>query len=168
MLHKCKIGSTGLVLILLILASLSSCTGPLSQRDRSRKAFRKDGRLVIHDPNGKERIAIDIEIAATRAEKTRGLMWRRHLSQNAGMLFVFDSPAEQQFWMRHTYLPLDIVFIDEKKRVLNIARSTQPLSDSRYTSEGPAQFVLEVNAGFCQKYRIEPGDRVAWQPISLK
>ena len=102
------------------------------------------------------------EVADTNAERAQGLMYRDELESDEGMLFVFDSPQNLTFWMKNTYIPLDMIFIDEYGVVINIAEANpEPgVADenlSEYKSEGPAKWVLEVNQGMSQSYGIMPG-----------
>jgi uncharacterized membrane protein (UPF0127 family) len=99
-------------------------------------------------------------IAADHQSQERGLMFVRELPPNRGMLFVFESPREAAFWMRDTYLSLDIIFIGPAGRVLNIAPNARPLSLDPIESHGPAIAVLEVLAGTAWKIDLKPGDTI--------
>lgn len=101
-----------------------------------------------------------VELATSRLQVARGLMFRESMPQNHGMLFVFDSPRPLSFWMRNTPISLDMLFIDGRGRIVNIARRTMPMSDTTYTSTGPARAVLEINGGLSDLLGIAPGDRV--------
>lgn len=87
-------------------------------------------------------------------------MYRKDLPEFHGMLFLFPREEVQSFWMKNTPLPLDIIFINSAYEIVNIARNTIPFSERLLPSGRPAQFVLEVNGGFCQRHGIEVGDRV--------
>jgi uncharacterized protein len=104
--------------------------------------------------------AFSVELATNDAERARGLMFRKSLPEGHGMLFDFQTDQPVQFWMRNTYIPLDMIFIRGDGRVLNIAQNTTPLSDALVPSAGPVRAVLEVIAGTARKYHIAPGDRV--------
>lgn len=99
-------------------------------------------------------------IAADDKAREKGLMFVRELPPDRGMLFVFDYPQEVAFWMKDTYLPLDLVFIDRSGRVLNIAPNAKPLSLEPIPSEGPVVAVLEVLAGTARNIGLTPGNRV--------
>ncbi len=105
---------------------------------------------------------IIIELADSEEERTKGLMFRTSLKENAGMLFTFDQPSTKSFWMKNTLIPLDMVFIDENKRIINIETAQPCAADpcQTYMSKGPALYVLEVNAGFTEKNNIKTGDKV--------
>ncbi|MGA8356633.1 MAG: DUF192 domain-containing protein [Xanthobacteraceae bacterium] len=104
--------------------------------------------------------AFSVELATNDAERARGLMFRKSLPEGHGMLFDFQTEQPVQFWMRNTYIPLDMIFIRGDGRVLNIAQNATPLSDALIPSAGPVRGVLEVIAGTARKYHIAPGDRV--------
>ncbi len=104
--------------------------------------------------------AFSVELATNDAERARGLMFRKSLPEGHGMLFDFQTEQPVQFWMRNTYIPLDMIFIRADGRVLNIAQNTTPLSDALVPSAGPVRGVLEVIAGTARKFHIAPGDRV--------
>ncbi len=104
-----------------------------------------------------------IEIAETPETRARGLMERRGLDDTAGMLFIYDTTGDRTFWMRNTPTSLDIIFVSEDKRVVNIAKHTQPMSDTNYYSKGPARYVVEARAGFTDRHGIKEGTQVRWQ-----
>ena len=112
-----------------------------------------------------ESVNVSVEIADTDSERREGLMYRRNLEIDKGMLFVFPDEAPRSFWMKNTYIPLDIVFIDSEGRVLNVEEAyPQPNSSDdeldRYRSEGDAKYVLELNSTFSEKYDLNTNDRV--------
>ncbi|MEM6422329.1 MAG: DUF192 domain-containing protein [Pseudomonadota bacterium] len=101
-----------------------------------------------------------VEIADEPAERSRGLMFRQSLDRDAGMLFLFDEPAPASFWMRNTFISLDIIFVDETGTVLNVAENTVPFSEAPIPSDGDAAAVLEVNAGEAAEHGIAAGTRL--------
>ena len=108
-------------------------------------------------------VSITIEIADTPEARIKGLMERWSLPELHGMLFIFDSPDMQRFWMHNTPLSLDMIFVDENRRILNMAESTTPMSKQTYGSRGPAKYVVEVRAGFSKRHGIEEGMSIQWQ-----
>jgi uncharacterized membrane protein (UPF0127 family) len=122
--------------------------------------FKKNGELVISSDSG--HVKIDIQIANTEFDRQLGLMFRKNMEENQGMLFIFPDVKTRSFWMRNTEIPLDIIFIDPSKTILNIARNTTPYSDISYTSVAPAKYVLEVKGGFADRHNISSGDKVTW------
>ncbi|AXK80298.1 DUF192 domain-containing protein [Pseudolabrys taiwanensis] len=105
--------------------------------------------------------AFSVELAATEAEREKGLMYRKSLPEGQGMLFDFHRDQEVGFWMKNTYIPLDMIFIRGDGRILRIAENTEPLSEKIVPSNGPVRAVLEVIGGTARKLGIAPGDRVA-------
>jgi uncharacterized membrane protein (UPF0127 family) len=116
-------------------------------------------RVRIGSTSG-ETVDVHVELAIRQEEKERGLMYRRYLAPDAGMLFVYDSMEERTFWMVNTFVSLDMVFIDDRPRVVGIVANATPLTRESRGVDAPSQYVLEVGAGFCQRHGIEPGDRV--------
>ncbi len=104
--------------------------------------------------------AFQVEMAITSEEKERGLMFRRELPDGHGMLFDFMVDQNVAFWMKNTYIPLDMLFIRSDGRILRIAENTEPLSERNIPSGGPVRAVLEVIGGTAKKLGIAPGDRV--------
>ena len=98
------------------------------------------------------------EVARTPEERQQGLMYREELADGRGMLFVFDRAEARSFWMQNTYIALDIAYLDEGKRIMNIL-AMEPLSDDLYESTGPALFALEVPQGWFEARGIRAGDR---------
>lgn len=106
---------------------------------------------------------IQAEFAVSDAEKGRGLMFRTEMGADEGMLFDYeDAPGLLNFWMRNTVLPLDLVFIDPERRVLNIAANAKPYSEERIPAAGVAGAVLELNAGRAAKLGLAKGDQLDW------
>jgi uncharacterized protein len=104
--------------------------------------------------------AFQVEMAVTPEEKEHGLMFRRELPEGQGMLFDFQFDQNVAFWMKNTYIPLDMLFIRADGRILRIAENTEPLSERNIPSGGPVRAVLEVIGGTAKKLGIAAGDRV--------
>jgi len=104
--------------------------------------------------------AFAIEVMRTDAERQRGLMFRRFLAPDRGMLFDFKVEQPVMMWMKNTYLPLDMVFISRSGQVVNVAENTEPLSERIIASGAPTYAVLELNAGIARSIGLKPGDKV--------
>ena len=115
--------------------------------------------VTLFSQNGTP-VRVPVEIADTPAKRTFGLMYRQDLPKSHGMLFLFPSEEPLSFWMKNTPLPLDIIFINAAHTIVSIAANTTPFSETPIPSQGPTQFVLEVNAGFCQQNNITAGAQV--------
>ena len=102
-----------------------------------------------------------VEMAKTKEERERGLMFRKELPEGRGMLFDFSPQQDVSMWMKNTYVSLDMIFIQADGRILRIAENTEPMSERIISSGGPVKAVLEVVAGTARKDGIAPGDRVA-------
>ncbi len=101
-----------------------------------------------------------VEIAADRDSQERGLMFRKSMAPDAGMLFDFHGLVETSFWMKNTYIPLDIVFIRADGTISSIAPQATPLSETPIPSGEPVRAVLEINGGRAEQLGIEPGAKV--------
>jgi uncharacterized membrane protein (UPF0127 family) len=117
------------------------------------------GRLVVHDVYGGAH-RLSVEIADTSPLRTRGLMWRNELPEGMGMLFIFPAEVVQSFWMRNTLVPLDMLFIDRKLRVVGVVESAEPRTLSPRTVNRPSLYVLEVPGGWASRHGIRAGGRV--------
>jgi len=125
--------------------------------------IRADGSLAFINAEGRVLVSITIEIADTPQARATGLMGRRGLDDSVGMLFVHDTVGPKSFWMRNTPTSLDIIFVSAKSRVIHIAANTTPMSDTVYSSNGPALYVVEVPAGFCTRHGVVEGTLISWQ-----
>ena len=104
--------------------------------------------------------AFRVWVAATEPHRVQGLMWVRELKSHHGMLFVFDAPQVASFWMKNTFIPLDMLFIGPDNRVIRIAANTTPLSLAPVDSLGVVRAVLELRGGTVERLGIAPGARV--------
>jgi uncharacterized protein len=121
----------------------------------------KEGEVIFWKKDQKIR-KIDVEIAENEAERAKGLMYRSYIPDSVGMLFIFDRPEPQGFWMKNTSIPLDIIYVDENKKIVSIAKNTKPYSEESIPSLGNAQYVVEVNAGFTDRHNIQSGDAISF------
>jgi uncharacterized protein len=102
----------------------------------------------------------EIEVARTEREREVGLMYRRFMPRNHGMLFMFPSEQPVSMWMKNTYIPLDMVFVSRKGRVTSVARDAVPMSETIIPSGPPAFAVIELNAGAAREMGLDVGDQV--------
>ena len=114
--------------------------------------------LVIVTSTGSH--AFSVEVMRTDEERAKGLMFRRFMPKDRGMLFDFKREDNVAMWMKNTYLPLDMVFISKAGVVVNIAQNTEPLSERIIPSGAPTYAVLEVNAGTAKAIGLKVGDRI--------
>lgn len=157
----------GLITIVLALPLLAasvpqqSATGSNASSDGP--PFVAQGQLVFSKPNGASIKMITIQIADNNDERAEGLMWRRYMPEDEGMLFIFDDQTILTFWMKNTYIPLDMVFANKNGEIVRIHRNATPFSEASISSEKPAQYVVEVNGGFCARYGIKVGDKIEFE-----
>jgi uncharacterized membrane protein (UPF0127 family) len=118
--------------------------------------------VEIVAPNGAVRATVNVEIADTEASRELGLMYRRHLDENAGMIFVFAKPSHLQFWMKNTVIPLDMIFAGADRRIVGIVREARPFTVWIDAVDGDSQYVLEVNGGFCARHGVAAGDKLVF------
>ncbi len=114
--------------------------------------------VVVDTPRGPVKLAV--EVAADDTSRLRGLMYRKSLDANSGMLFDFYDNQFRDFWMKNTYLPLDMIFIRADGTVSSVAPNAVPLSERIISSQEPVRAVLELNAGRAAALDIRPGERV--------
>jgi uncharacterized membrane protein (UPF0127 family) len=115
-------------------------------------------RLELVTSNGVR--SLDIEVATSPEEQALGLMYRTSLSDTRGMLFPYVEPRELTMWMRNTYIPLDMVFIEADGTVHRIEAKTEPLSERVIASRGPVTAVLEIAGGAAERLGLKAGDKV--------
>jgi uncharacterized protein len=116
-------------------------------------------RLEIASADGKTH-AFQIELARRPEERAKGLMYRRYMPKDRGMLFDFEHPEPAAMWMENTYLPLDMLFIRANGTIARIEARTEPMSRRLIPAGEPVLGVLELNGGVCDELGIKPGDKV--------
>ena len=110
---------------------------------------------------------IDSQVAATPQERQTGLMWRKSMPAHEGMLFIFDQPSQQCFWMKNTLLPLSAAFIADDGSIVNIV-DMKPQTTDAHCSTRPVRFVLEMNRGWFAKKGLHAGSRLTGAPFQAK
>jgi hypothetical protein len=143
------------VLFCLLMVALVGIMG--AESAKAEMKMRRDT-LTLHTASGAHRI--DIEVAESDQEKSYGLMFRRSLGDDQGMLFPYPSAHEITMWMRNTFIPLDMIFIRADGIVHRIEMDTEPHSERVIGSQGNVTGVLEMKAGSARRLGIKPGDRV--------
>lgn len=126
--------------------------------------FKKEGELTIKKAeNDSILTTLDIEIAETDYETETGLMYRKGMDLNKGMLFIFETESRKAFYMKNTEFPLDIIYINANMKIVSIQKNAQPYNETSLPSEGPAKYVLEVNAGLSDQWALKAGDVISYQ-----
>ena len=106
---------------------------------------------------------LKVEIAASDPEREKGLMFRKQMGRNDGMLFVFDEPAYHAMWMKNTLIPLSVAFLDRDGVILNVM-DMEPQTLDSHQAAGPAIYAIETNVGWFAEHHVKPGDRVTGLP----
>ncbi len=123
-------------------------------------------RVMIVAPDKSVRATVSVEIANTPQQRELGLMYRKQMDENAGMLFVFPSAQPLKFWMKNTFIPLDMLFADNSGAIVGIVANAVPLSEANVGPDTPSRYVLEVNGGFAARHGIKTGDRLEFRGLT--
>lgn len=110
-------------------------------------------------------ISFQVEIAATPEKREVGLMYRRDMAPDHGMLFIFPGERVNSFWMKNTPIPLDMIFISRERKIVGIVHETAPFSLDGRSVSAPSQYVLEINGGLSRRYGFKAGDTVKFDNV---
>jgi len=124
--------------------------------------FSKEGDLWFLTDKGDTITHIEMEVADNDYETTQGLMFRKSMDMQQGMLFIFPDEDFRSFWMKNTYLPLDIIYVNANNEIGSCQLSAVPYSEESLPSKKPARYVVEVNAGFWDKYQLKEGYKIVF------
>ncbi len=127
-------------------------------------ALAKDRRVVFYNDSGKALCSFIVELAITEYEQTKGLMFRKSMPKNHGMLFIHQDEDIRCYWMKNTYIPLDMIFIDSNLTVVDIFKNAKPLDETTIVSKEKAKYVLEVNSGETERCKIKKGIKMGIKP----
>jgi uncharacterized membrane protein (UPF0127 family) len=157
--------SLGLVAASLLAASLltlggGACKNSAGQRQTSTTAPGEAAPATVVVDTGERKVSFHVELARTDPERERGLMYRDRLAPDAGMLFLFERPSVQTFWMKNTLIPLDMVFIGADLSIVGVVANAQPLTLTPRGVGEPSQYVLEIGGGLASRLGIRDGGRV--------
>ena len=142
---------------LIYLLPLGAIWVPLTSIAQGFATFNRS-KLRVVTKSGKHEFIV--EIAVTDRQHAQGLMFRQSLAKDAGMLFDYKVPTSITMWMKNTYIPLDMIFIGNDGRVINVVQRAIPFSENVISSLGKARGVLEVNGGTASRLGIMPGDKI--------
>ncbi len=121
--------------------------------------------VTLTDAPGGPRVKV--ELATSEDQIRKGLMYRREMPEEAGMLFKLDGRKDHTFWMHNTCIPLDMMFVDEDGLIVGIVEAAEPITDDTRSVGCPSRYVLEVNAGYTRRHGVAPGQRLAL-PAALR
>lgn len=144
-----------LFLIPLLFIAFCACTAAAPPKETSPPEEQQQGLTSLQV--GEQQLSV--ELACTAAEQQQGLMHRKSLPENQGMLFVFEQERTLSFWMKNTLIPLSIAYIDKQGTIVDI-QDMQPLDLSTHPSSKPAQYALEVNQGWFKQHGIQAGSAI--------
>lgn len=151
------------ILLLVLACQLMACGDRVDSTSDAR--FNPTLRVTIADSAGNTIVQLAAETAITDAEQQRGLMGRNHLPDRGGMLFLNEVEEERVFWMKNTPLSLDLLFINAANQIVSMKTNQPPYTLDPIPSEVPAQYVLEMKAGFADRYGLQTGMRVTWTEL---
>ncbi|WP_299127992.1 DUF192 domain-containing protein [uncultured Winogradskyella sp.] len=139
---------------------------PTKSKDKVVVSFKKEGTLQLKKAESDSIIiTLDIEIADNDYETETGLMYRTELATHQAMLFVLKEEKYQNFYMKNTRIPLDIIYIDSEKSIVSFQKNTKPFDETSLPSEAPAKYVLEINEGLSDEWELEVGDKIVFEVI---
>ena len=115
---------------------------------------------------GKEKLQVSVEVVVSPKLREKGLMYREELVDGQGMLFVFQAEEERSFWMKNCSIALDMIFVNDRMRIVNIQHMAEPGSTRSKPSTGPARYVLEIRGGEARSRGLSAGDRVVFRPVA--
>ncbi len=127
--------------------------------------FQKEATLDLLQSNGELISTLNIEIANSPYERETGLMYRTNMEKNQGMLFIFDEESVLTFYMKNTYISLDLIFINGKREIISIYKNAKPNDLSSISSKLPSKYVLEVIQGVSDNLNLKIGDKINYQLI---
>ncbi|OMP30328.1 DUF192 domain-containing protein [Mangrovimonas sp. DI 80] len=157
-----KISIGGLLLLSMFMALMAiSCKNEPKVVKEIIVEFKKEGTLSLYKAASDSLVkTISIEIADDDYQTQTGLMYRNSMENNQGMLFIFPREEFHSFYMKNTRIPLDIIFIDKDKTIINIQKNAKPFDETSLPSTAPAQYVLEINGGLSDEWNLSAGDRI--------
>ncbi len=122
--------------------------------------------VTLRTPDGRV-LTLEAQVASTPPQQAKGLMFRRHLPESEGMLFVYDREEELGFYMANCFISLDMIFMDRDRVVVGVIERAKPMDPTILSIGRPSQYVLEVNGGFAERHGIVPGTRITWNDASI-
>jgi uncharacterized membrane protein (UPF0127 family) len=155
-----------------VLLLLVFCAGACRSRIKKRFDFQRQETSGTASLQEKSAVTLTIkgnrieaEVAATPEKQTQGLSFRTALHPDSGMIFVFENEQTLRFWMKNTYIPLAIAFIDKQGVITDVMEMAPLDTETRYQSSRPASYALEVNSGWFLIHNVKPGDTVLGLPV---
>ena len=151
----------GLLLLPALLMACLGCASTGGCRDADPAASHPQ--VWLEGRDGPVRILV--EVASRPAEQARGLMHRQQMAEDRGMIFIYPAESIHGFWMKNTYIPLDMIFIGANRRIIGAVENAEPLTTTRRTVNAPSKFVLEINGGMMRKWGVKEGTSVRFENL---
>jgi hypothetical protein len=148
------------VLLALLLWPAAFAPAALAQLERFPTA-----ELTVVAANGPHKFTV--EVATTPAQMEQGLMFRRTMAADAGMIFDFKTPSQAAMWMKNTLIPLDMLFVDQQGHIVNIHERAVPQSLDTIGAAAPVRAVIELNGGTAEHLGIKPGDHIVFPAFGM-
>ena len=140
----------------LLLGCSSPTTGKTAELPKT--TFEK-GQVTFHLEN--RDLTVQVEVARTGPARRQGLMHRTELKPHHGMIFVFEKEEAQSFWMKNTYIPLDMIFVNQKRTVIGVVHQAEPMTTTPRNVPGVSQFVVEMTGGYARQHGIKEGTQIS-------
>ncbi|KJD33709.1 hypothetical protein PW52_13870 [Tamlana sedimentorum] len=152
------------VLFLSLVLVFTSCKEEKKVIKQTEVTFTKEGELTIFKKDS-TLVNFDIEIAETEYETQTGLMYRNSMKPTRGMLFIFNNMQPRSFYMKNTKIALDLIFIDDKNKIVSFQKNAKPYNEASLSSKVPAKYVFEINTGLVDEKQISIGDSISFQTL---
>ena len=162
-MHRARVG-LALALLFGALGAGLACKNSQQMRAGASAGEVAAARVNIAVGGGRT-VPFRVELARTEAEREQGLMYRDRMDVDAGMLFVFEREAPLTFWMKNTFIPLDMIFIGVDRHIVGIVENAEPRTLSARRVAGVSEYVLEINGGLSAKLGIRPGAAVDFSGV---
>jgi len=157
----------GIVLALLLTSVLAGLPACKSGGQKAGQSSAPASISSVAIDTGGRKVLFHVEVAVTPEEHARGLMYRSRLADDAGMVFVFEEPSIQRFWMKNTLIPLDMIFIGKDRKIVGVVENAAPETETERMVGAPSQYVLEISGGLSAKLGIHRGEAVDFQNVPL-
>lgn len=148
-----------ILILALGMLTFASCKEDKKIIKQTEVTFKKEGELTVFKSDSTQ-VVLDIEIADTDFDIQTGLMYRNIMENNQGMLFIFDDEQPRSFYMKNTRIPLDLIYISKNKKIVSFQKNAKPFDESSLPSNAPAKYVLEINAGLVDNWKVNVGDSI--------
>ncbi len=150
---------------LLFAAALAAAPACKSGGQRAGTTSAPASPAAVAIDTGGRKVVFRVEVAVTPEEHARGLMYRSRLATDAGMIFVFEEPSVQRFWMKNTLIPLDMIFIGKDRKIVGIVEDAAPETETERMVGAPSQYVLEIGGGLSAQLGLHAGETVDFQNV---